>query len=130
MSVDECDVHRELAIARDELLRAIERIDEPVALPLPTFAVRDVARLLGKHRHVWRERAQTCHDDVVRLGIGQRERRLISLVGHLELLAVHAENRIARAPRERNYIRDQALGYWHCSSALNDAAVQACRGHA
>jgi len=34
MSFDERNVDRELAVAREELARAIERIDQPVARPV------------------------------------------------------------------------------------------------
>jgi hypothetical protein len=44
------------------------------------------------------------HDDVVRLRVGERERRLIRLVRHFELLAVHAQNRVARMTGERHHL--------------------------
>ena len=77
--IDERDVHRELAVALEELLRAVERIDEPIARP--RAALRDVLRrgFLRQHRHRSIERAQSLADDAVRELIGFRERRAVVL---------------------------------------------------
>ena len=105
--VDQRDVDRELAIARHEFLGAVERIDQPIALPLTALAIRNVAGLFGQHRYLRRERLQSVHDDLVRLRVGERERRLIRLARHFELLPVDAEDRVARAPRERDDVGEQ-----------------------
>jgi hypothetical protein len=69
--------------------------------PAP-LAVGNVAGFFREHRHVRRQRAQTLHDDLVRLRVRERQRRLVRLVRHFELLAVHAEDGVACAPREQH----------------------------
>jgi hypothetical protein len=73
--IDECDVVREFAVARVELLGAIERIDEPVALPPTALALGNVTGLFGQHRLIGGVRLQSVHDDLVRFRVGERERR-------------------------------------------------------
>ena len=90
-----------------EFLGAVERIDQPVAPPLAPLAVGNVARLFRQHRHVRRQRLQPVHDDLVRLRIRERQRRLVRLVRHFELLTVDAENRVARLACERYYVGQQ-----------------------
>src|SRR5690606_9805233 len=39
--VNECDIHRELAITLDKLLRSVKRIDHPEIFPLTAFCIRN-----------------------------------------------------------------------------------------
>src|SRR5690606_3733792 len=73
--LDQCDVDGELAIARDEFLRAVQGIDEPVALPLLALTERNVARFFGEDGNVRCELAQSVDDDFMRAHVRERERR-------------------------------------------------------
>ena len=73
-ALDEADVHRELAVALDELLRAVEGVDAPEVGPAFALGVRQQLILLrhdGNLRVGGRERVA---DDGVRrrVGLGQR----------------------------------------------------------
>ena len=62
---DQRDVDRELAVAADELLGAVERVDQPVALPVPTLFERWRLGFLGNHRHIGRQLVEAFHDDAM-----------------------------------------------------------------
>ena len=78
------DVDGELAVALDELARAVERIDHPELAPGSAFAPGRLRRLLGENGYVGRERGQAFDDDSLRLQVGQRQRRIVFLVLHRE----------------------------------------------
>jgi hypothetical protein len=52
--VDQRDVDRKLAVAVNEFLGAIERVDQPVTLPLATLSEARQAFFLGNDRNVGR----------------------------------------------------------------------------
>ena len=71
---DQGDIDRELVIALDELLGAIERIDQPQTRPGATFFIADGGRLLRQHRDIRRQRPQPRADERMggAVGFGQR----------------------------------------------------------
>ena len=95
--LDQRDVDRELAVALDELARAVERIDEPITRPALARRPGDAGRFLAQHRHVRRQRAEPLDDDVMRGEIGCGQRRAIVLVLDREIRLVDIEDRRRRA---------------------------------
>ena len=78
--LDERDVDRELAVAADELLGAVERIDEQEGVP----DLRSPCGghfLLGDDRNVRHRRREGFHDGVLGAEIGFADRRIVDFVG-------------------------------------------------
>ena len=97
MLVDERDIHRELAVALDELLRAVERIDEPITLPFAPRRVIGGQRLLGEDRQARVELLERLADDAVRDLVRFGQRRVVALARDGEIGAsVDVEYRAAR----------------------------------
>src|SRR5512143_277663 len=63
--VDEGDSDGELSGATDEFAGAVERVDQPVALPAGTLAERDAGGLFGEYRDAGREVGQACIDHLM-----------------------------------------------------------------
>ena len=129
--LDQRDVHGEFAVALDELARAVERIDQPVTAPPAALFVRNRRRLLRQHRQHRLERAQPRDDHAMRGEVGLGQRRTIVLVRDLERMAVHGEDRLARAPRDLDDRGAQRRGprLRHApprssSRAMNSAAIE------
>ena len=78
---DQAGVHLELAIARHELTRAVQRIDQPERL---VEIQRRLGPLLGNHRYAGREALQSLDHDAVGGEVGGGDRRGIVLRRHLE----------------------------------------------
>ncbi len=73
------DIHRELAVALDKLFGAIQRINQPVTLPvLAFFPTRRI--LFGQHRRFRIQLAQARNNDVMCCNIRSGDRRIIALV--------------------------------------------------
>lgn len=62
---------------RDELLGAVERVDEPEAFPSQSLFGRDALRFLGQNRDIRRELLQRGDDAVVRGAVGLSEWRVV-----------------------------------------------------
>ena len=81
--LDECHIDREFAIARDELARAVERIDQPEAIRKrghPACA----HGLFGDDRHIRREARELGLDQRLGAGVGLGHRRGVMLGCDLE----------------------------------------------
>jgi hypothetical protein len=89
---NERDVDRELAVALDELFRAVEWVDEPIARPTPACRVVLGRRFLGKQRDRGVERREIARDDRVSHAVGFRERRIVALPRYREVAAVDLED--------------------------------------
>ncbi len=75
--VDQSDVHGEIAALFDELLGAVERVDEEEAFA--ALALLPVQSLLRDDRNAGRELLESHDDDRFRLRIGERHRARIAL---------------------------------------------------
>src|SRR3546814_2341992 len=62
IAIDQGDIDGELAIVLDELAGAVQWIDQPIALPVPTDIPIDGRGLLREHRDIGVERLQAGHD--------------------------------------------------------------------
>jgi hypothetical protein len=93
--INERDIHGEFAVTIYELLGAVERIDQPEALPAGAFAVFDLGRFLRQNRNGGRECREVCNDYVMRGAIGVGERRAVILAADIELAFVHIQNAAA-----------------------------------
>jgi hypothetical protein len=103
---DERDVDGELAVAADEFLGAVERIDEPEAAPdLGHVAGGD--RFLGHHGDVGRQRLQGRDDDGLGALVGLGHRRGVLLAAHGEVGRIDLEHHVAGTARDGNDVRQQ-----------------------
>ena len=75
------DVDRELAIAADELLGAVERVHQPQLGPgaADRKRVRGLG-FLGQHRDRRRQRRELARENLVSRTVGKGDRRLVCLV--------------------------------------------------
>ena len=99
--LDERDVHRELAVALQEFLRAVERVDEPEARPSTTR--RGIGRRGFFRQHGQRsvERSDSLRDDPVRDLVRLGQRRTVVLELHGEIAGVYLEDRVSRGAGDR-----------------------------
>ena len=97
--VDERDVDGELAIALDELARAIERIDQPVARPLAACFPVDVRRFLGQDWPIRGQSAQAIDDAPMCGKVGGRQRRAVILLLDRELAVIDGKDVVGSLPR-------------------------------
>jgi hypothetical protein len=102
MVLDQRDVDSEFTIAADKLPGAIERIDQPVRIPLATFPEIREPGLLGEYRQIRGQLLEARHDDMVRRHVCLRERGLVILGLYIEIACVHFENRLARLGSQDN----------------------------
>ncbi len=97
MVADQRDIDREFAVAVDELLGAVERIDEPEILPAVAHGGRVfLGRFLRKHRYFRCQAPQPGAEDVVGGAIGPRDGRIVGLVADVVGRCVDLENGLAR----------------------------------
>ena len=95
----ETNLHGEVARARDEALRAVERVNHPHALARE--ACCGVNRLLRQHAVRGELLAQTAHDQLVDGAVGLRHRLVeLLLVLDAQRPAVELQRRLARTPRK------------------------------
>ena len=109
--LDQRDVDGELAIALDELARAVQRIDHPQ--PRPGQALRGgdlVRRLLRQHRDVGGEPRQAIDNAVMRGEVGGGQRRVVGLVLHCEFAVVDAQDFRRGVARDRDHALAQFVG--------------------
>jgi hypothetical protein len=109
--LDQRDVDRELAVARNELLGAVERIDQPEAAARNLRQRARRGRLLGDHRDLRGELGERLEDKVLGRLVGLGDRRGVLLVAHFDLLAldVVAEDHLAGALGDQAQDRQQVL---------------------
>ena len=92
--------HRELAVPRHEVARAVERVDEPRGgLPPEARIARRVA-LLRDDGHAGTRARELRADQRVRFPIGARHRIVLCLELDLERTRVDASDSLGRLPRD------------------------------
>ena len=99
------DIDRELAVALDKLFGAVQRIHQPVALPvlalLPLLGV-----FFRQDRDIGGQRQQAAHNDFMRSNIRRGNRRIILLAGdvHRLISIIDFHNGIAGDPCKLTYL--------------------------
>jgi hypothetical protein len=107
--LDEGDVDREFAVAGDELLGAVERIDEEEPPRRPgNGAARH--RLLGNHRNLRREPSKSGQDDLLRRDVRRGHWRGIGLERHLRPAIVESEDDLSGLPGQRDQAGKEGTG--------------------
>ena len=99
-AVDIADHDHELAVARDELARAVERVDEEDAFRIAVAGKGLGLALLCDDRHVRKQLVQPLTDQLVGLPVGFRDRIARALEIDAELGGVHLTN------QDRGFARD------------------------
>ena len=100
VSIDQRDVDREFAVTVDELLGAIEWIDQPVALPvLPLFESRQPV-FLRDDRQVGGQGLQPGDDAAMGCQVGLRQRGLVAFRLNAEIRGVDFEYCLTRLAGE------------------------------
>src|SRR5690606_32918408 len=127
VAVDERDVDGKFAVALDELLRAVQRIDEPVTSPLRALGKGDAHRLLRQHWDVRRELPQALGDGSVRREIRLRQGRAILLVRNGKIRFVNLKDRTRCGTCDLTYwaqprIERQRGGLRHGADSTQKAA--------
>jgi len=107
---DERRPHRNVA---DEVLGAVDGVDDPAAIARPALA-----ELLAEEAVVGERALEDLHDHLLGLAIGLRDRREVGLDRHVEAAAVILERHLAGRPRRvgRRFERR------HCSGARESGA--------
>ncbi len=100
---DQGNVHGEFAVAVDELLGAVQGVDQPKSLRHGRYAAGG-RRLLGNHGNGGRELRERRKND--RLGplICRGDRRGIGLVSHFKICRIDLENGLPCRPRHRQHL--------------------------
>ena len=96
--LDKGDQHRELAVAGDELARAVERVDRPEAVAAGRHSL-GLAQFLGDAGDVGKGRHQPVDDDPLGGEIGLGHRGLVALVANVEFFGIDLEDRLAGVDR-------------------------------
>jgi hypothetical protein len=107
--LDQGDVDGELAVALDELLGAVQRIDQPVAPPGAAGGIGDVAAFLGQAGDVGRQSGQAVFDDLVRGQVGGGQGTVVVFVRDVECATVDRQDRFARILGKRDQRREQVI---------------------
>ncbi len=93
------DIDGKLAVALDKLFGAVQRVHQPVALPVLAYLPgRRV--LFRQNRNIGRQRQQAADNHLVRRNIRGRDRRIVLLAGNVHRLfsIVNFHDGIARVP--------------------------------
>src|SRR5256885_4479277 len=109
--------HGELAVAGEELPRAVERIHQPVAPPERALREGRVHRFLGEHRHVGRELAQRVDRKSTRLNSSHLviSYAVFCLKKKKTNKSIRSPNLIIRLPRRRSMLVSGAALSARCS---------------
>ncbi len=102
MGVNQGDIDREFAIAIDEFLGAIQRVDQPVTAPLTTFFKRRQPVLFRDDRYTGRQFRQPGHDASMRGEVGLCQGRFVTLLLNVEIRSVDFKDCLTRVSREGN----------------------------
>ncbi len=108
-ALDQRDIDGELAVAADEFLGAVERVDEPEEIRRRTGQAVGLALLLGDDRDAGRGGGERGEDDRLGALIGKRHRRGIRLAADREIAGIDLHDRIAGAPRRVEADREEAF---------------------
>ena len=122
------NIDRELAIAFDELPRAVQRIDQPEPLPVASRLEALWRRLLGQHLDFGCQGTEARADDPLRCQIGLGQGRAIVLERDVECGAIDAHDLIARgignpdhgAQPVRQLLRAQVSAHRHYDSRRHE----------
>jgi sulfate adenylyltransferase subunit 2 len=103
--VDQRNVHREFAIAGNELSRAVKGVDQPEGSAdrrrLPVGH-----RLFRHHGNVWRQLRQPGHDDRLGLAVGSGHRGVVGFAVDLDGVSVHGHHDPARVSDQTHESRN------------------------
>ena len=80
------DVDRKFIVPFDKFDRPVERVDQPVELPVAALVVEHLAPLLAQDRDA--RRAQVFADGFVRQPVGERDRRLVVFEAYIVIVEV------------------------------------------
>jgi hypothetical protein len=78
------DIHGKFVVSLDELDRSVERIDQPVQLPVAAFVVAHLAALLTQDRDA--RAAQIFADGFVCETVGEGDRRLVVFEAYIVIV--------------------------------------------
>jgi hypothetical protein len=113
---DQGEVDAELAIALDELARAIERIDQPQAIPAAAGVPGRVFRgFFRQHGNVGGERFQARDEDVVRGHVRGGQRARVGFALHFEGVLVHRQDGCGCVMREGDGAFAQCIVDFHAA---------------
>jgi len=107
MRVDQRDIDCEFAVAVDELLGAIQGVDQPVTLPLPALLERRQSLFFGDDRYVRCQLPESGDDAVMRCQVGLCQRRFVAFFLNVEICRVDFEDRLASFGGQGNDRFDQ-----------------------
>jgi len=99
---NERDVDCELTVAIDEFLGTVERVNQPVSLPLAALFKRRQTLFLGDNRDVRRQLFESRDDTPVRGEVRLCQRRLVDFALNVEIGGVDFEDRPASNDGEGN----------------------------
>ena len=101
---DQRDVDGELSGFLDELLGAVEWVDEPKAIPTHALLGADAFRFLGQYRDVRRQLCERRDDAVVCGAVGLCEWRVVFFGFHLGRAIVGFHDGVAGLGRNASYV--------------------------
>ena len=107
MVVDQGDVDGKFPVAIDELPGTVERVDEPVALPLAANGKVGQALFLGNDGDVRCQFGETGHDGLLSREIGLCQRRFVVLALNVEVGRVDFQDLLAGLRGKRGDRLDQ-----------------------
>ena len=130
VSTDERDVDGEIPAPMDELLGAVEGIDQEELLAHPRNGAGG-GRLFRDHGHGGGEPRQPLENDLLRGMVGRGDRRLVRLVADREAGAVDLEGRPPRRHGGGEQGLDQLIvwqggGHWYRRSPETDPKSTQC----
>ena len=92
----QADIDAELTVAANELLGAIEWVNQPQLWPLQAIFNIDALGFLRQNRDIGCQGLKPLNDDLMSTLIRRGDRRTIGLVGNLVFFPVNIENHITR----------------------------------
>ena len=128
--LDQGDVDGEFAIALDEFARAVQRIHQPVALPVAPCFPRDIRRFFRQYRQVRGQAFQSLDDAVMRGQVCGGQRAGIGLAVDFKRVFVDIEDGSGGLARDADHRFAQLragqahAGFLSHSRAMNRAASE------